>query len=181
MSIFIDTVPKKQQQQQQRFRVSPKAISQDSSNGLESLVFVTVSMNILIHRPMGFGILVFFLGLSRRICSLKGVWVLIFWSFWDCLEEYAHVVSFDCFEKYVDFPVCKHVYPFMSQLRQDSSSFIALSHHCSNGQRSPSQRHLFGPVNPANLDGAVTLRRSNWATDGMKLLQLERPIVVNKP
>ena len=36
-------------------------------------------------------------------------------------------------------------------------------------------------MDPANLDGAVTLEEAIGQTDGMKLLQLEKPIVVNKP
>ena len=36
-------------------------------------------------------------------------------------------------------------------------------------------------VDPANLDGAVTLEEAIGQTDGIKLLQLERPIVVSKP
>ena len=36
-------------------------------------------------------------------------------------------------------------------------------------------------MDPANLDGAVTLEEAIGQTDGMKLLELERPIVVNKP
>ena len=36
-------------------------------------------------------------------------------------------------------------------------------------------------MDPANLDGAVTLEEAVGQTHGMKLLQLERPIVVNKP
>eukprot|EP00439_Symbiodinium_sp_Y106_P048307 s4547_g6.t1 len=36
-------------------------------------------------------------------------------------------------------------------------------------------------MDPANLDGAVTLEEAIGQTDGMKLLQLEKPIAVNKP
>ena len=59
--------------------------------GSDILGFVgTVSKNMLMS---DFGevpeslLFRFFGGLSRRICSFRGLWALVFSVFWDCLES----------------------------------------------------------------------------------------------
>ena len=78
--------------------------------------FGTVSTNMLGSWPMGLGIFGFFGTVSMNMFIHRPMGFVIFVFFWDCLEEHAHFVSFDRVEKYVDFLVCKHVCPFMSQL-----------------------------------------------------------------
>ena len=99
MSIFFETVPKKKKKQ--RFQAIGVVLRNGFWDSSESLVFSV------------------FLGLSRWICSFRGLWVLVslvflglsreissfpisekfcnlwfFWVFWDCLKECAHFVAY---------------------------------------------------------------------------------------
>ena len=103
MSTFLETVHQQIQntktQRYQRSRAIPKAIPRDSPTSLKSLRFVfllgTVSRNMLMLWPMGFGTFgAFLLGLSRIICSCqisersRKRWYVH--CFWGCLEEHAY-------------------------------------------------------------------------------------------
>ena len=49
----------------------------------------TVTTDMLMFWPMRFGVVCFFFGLFRGICSFLGLWALVIFL-WDCLERCAH-------------------------------------------------------------------------------------------
>ena len=128
MSIFLETVPKKQSpyaKNEHILRDSPNKtknakidtprnenISRDSPKKQKTQRFIAIPNASARHSSTGLQTL-FFLGLSREIqyAPFVGYELWYFWFFWDCLEKYAHVVAYqlwyfafwDGLEKYAHF------------------------------------------------------------------------------